>query len=228
MREHAIIFSGHSVRGILANEKTETRRLMPQVRDVETGKPVLDMRISWVGWPCAADPGPRHPERQCSAPGPNEVHVHHYNGFNWSNRPLRYAVGDHLWVRERFSRHLQGDGVWYWADGDEADQDSGQPVSPIFMPRALSRITLEVTAIRAERLQDITDAGAIAEGVREFDDYQERLELIAVTGVGGTAGLSRDCYAAAWDRLNRHHTPWASDPWVEVIIFRRLPARGGS
>lgn len=73
--------------------------------------------------------------------------------------------GDRLWVREAHSPHLCDDGVWYWADGNVADQDSMKPKPSIHMFREHSRLTLTVTATKIERLKNINGIEALAEGI---------------------------------------------------------------
>jgi len=78
---------------------------------------------------------------------------------------------------------------------------------PMFMPRAWSRITLEVTGVRVERLQEISEADAVAEGM---------------TMIGPAALANRTSFARLWDAINaKRGYPWASNPWVWVVEFRR-------
>ena len=134
--------------------------------------------------------------------------------------PIRYAVGDRLWVREALSRTL--DGEWrYRADqvmvamrSDDprvpamiawAHHKKGDACSPIHMPRWASRLTLTVTAVRVERLQDISEADAEAEGV-------------VVEGPNVGRRLYRHGYRLLWGSL---HGPraWDANPWVAAISF---------
>jgi hypothetical protein len=145
--------------------------------------------------------------------------------------------GDRLWVREKHRVSLCGDlPVIDYAATCETDDPCGHPIrfdqyrsleqkvgparwrSPIHMPRWASRITLEITGVRVERVQEITEADAIAEGV-------------AVATVGNVGWLGPDApegagysyvrgFAAHWDTLNVPQ--WAVNPWVWVVEFRRL------
>lgn len=128
-------------------------------------------------------------------------------------------VGDALWVRETWQqitpsgRHGQWhtvdtpcDGLphrklYYAADAERDEPPKWRP--SIFMPRWASRITLEITGIRVERLQAITDADIAAEGF-------------------GTGGTARITFAETWEKLNGKKFPWASDPWVWRIEFKRI------
>uniref|UniRef100_A0A6M3JXS7 ASCH domain-containing protein n=1 Tax=viral metagenome TaxID=1070528 RepID=A0A6M3JXS7_9ZZZZ len=88
----------------------------------------------------------------------------------------------------------------------------------IFMPRWASRITLEVTGIRVERVQDISEKDAREEGVS-----QKTLRLKSITS-GTWADIP--CYKAGfkdlWDSINGKKYPWVSNPWVWVISFRKI------
>ena len=85
------------------------------------------------------------------------------------------------------------------------------------MRRWMSRITLEITAVRVECLQDITEADAIAEGIDVFADGAG----FTVTPGGAWHRNPEDAYRALWDSL---HGPcgWARNPWVWVLEFRRI------
>lgn len=127
-----------------------------------------------------------------------------------------YAVGHTLWVKETFGTSpYDPDKTVYAADGG----DSWPRWKPsIFMPRAFSRITLEVTAIRLERLQDITEADAIAEGI-------EVSPANALCGVAGVVPFNFAVATVAFAWLWQHiHGPgaWDRNPLVWVITFRRV------
>ena len=129
---------------------------------------------------------------------------------------VRYAPGDRMWVKERLER-ANGEAVGYPADGSWLPntpwlwQRAGLP--SIHMPRRLSRLTLLVTDVRVERLQDISQADAIAEG----------LDWVAPTyGIGGIAASwnsdPRQSYAALWDSINGPGA-WEENPWVVALTF---------
>ena len=102
----------------------------------------------------------------------------------------------------------------------ESDQELLGPWKPsIHMPRWASRLELEVASVRLERLQDITEADAIAEGVKIPDAATARQDTV------DTAGMTpyRAAFAALWDSINAERAPWASNPWLWVITFARVP-----
>ncbi len=132
-------------------------------------------------------------------------------------------VGDILWVRETWSVPAMFDEqkpsdidpraagtVRYAAAGKE----SGGKIRPaLFMPRWASRIRLDITEIRVEPLQDITEEEARAEGVAPIMRY---------------VGAYRDGFVQLWDGINggRSGCRWEDNPWVWVITFRRLSTTG--
>ncbi len=145
------------------------------------------------------------------------------------------APGDHLWVREAFSGpHCMdaSDGckavppskwgdcsrIWYWADGNPTEGDWTRPRPSIHMPRWASRILLEITAVRVERLQDISEADAQAEGI----EYSERFEGYCIGEAEHyNSHDPRLSYASLWESINGPGS-WAANPWVWVVEFRRI------
>lgn len=140
--------------------------------------------------------------------------------------------GDRLWVRESWSTHTCFDDVppmhlttrslHYFADGD---CQTGRKRPSIHMPRWASRITLEVTGIRVERLNDISEEDAIAEGVyKRIGDCA--LGNVVETPFGHEAiylsrGQAKMTYIQLWESINGIGS-WAANPLVWIIEFRRL------
>lgn len=182
MKEIPIIFSAPMVRAILAGKKHQTRRLVkPDGVLVDGGGQPFTQR--WDG----------------------------SEQVNW-RRDVRcpYGVaGDKLWVRETWrhqaSPHTVSSCRYRVDETPENDHYQWRP--SIFMPRWASRITLEVTSVRAERLQEISEADAAAEGIAHVPPDSRLVPL----------------YAQLWDSLNAKRAPWASNPWVFVVSFQRLP-----
>lgn len=217
MKERGILFSAPMVRANLAGTKTQTRRA------------VKGMALEWLR------PDGFTPDFVASA----------------ENNLCPYGVpGDRLWVRETF---VQGwphtsDGVpdqfdeddnekpkktWYratspdlqWSDDGE-NMGSPKWKPSIFMPRVASRLTLEVTQVRIERLQDISEADAKAEGCEPCLST-----LIAGLHRPTEPGFEyRLGYARLWDQINRADSAigWAANPWVWAVSFRVLPNGGVS
>lgn len=115
--------------------------------------------------------------------------------------------GDRLWVREAFVS-MNGY-VFYRADALPGREHIMKYQSPIHMPRWASRITLEITKIRVERVQDISEADAIAEGCEQ------------PSGVPTGPHFMRQVFRGVWDSI---HGPcsWGENPWVWVLEFKRI------
>ena len=148
------------------------------------------------------------------------------------------SVGDRLWVRETWSVSSIYDNqkpcdmdadyagiVRYKADGYQ----SGKLRPSIFMPRWASRITLEITDIRVERLHDISKQDAIAEGIvpiRWRDGSIQYLSYTTKTPTGKRIeSLSaKQSYFSLWEKINGRKS-LESNPWVWVIEFKRIEVR---
>jgi hypothetical protein len=191
-----ILFSGPLVRSILDGRKTVTRRVVriPEREGcVRTGNEWSD--------PGLGDGGYLHVEYRDDA----DAYVERVRA--------PWAVGSRLWVRETWRQAVSltptklrvGERIVYRAD-DGVPQGVWRP--SIFMPRWASRIDLEVTGVRVERLQEITEEDARAEGVTRSD--------------GAHPESARNAYARLWDAINGKRAPWASDPMVWRVEFRRV------
>lgn len=135
------------------------------------------------------------------------------------------VVGDRLWVRETFSRTdmiKPGDPASYAADWPDA---ATKWTPSIHMPRALSRIDLEVTDLRVERLNDITEEDAWAEGLEETDGMLDdgKVALMA-SAMRCCIEDARASFAVLWETIYGAGS-WALNPWVWVCGFRVV--RGG-
>jgi hypothetical protein len=109
--------------------------------------------------------------------------------------------GDRLWVREAFDS-------WKCANESMLLLNRGAWKSPMFMPRWASRLTLEITEVRVQRLQEMSEEDAQEEG----------------RGTWGN-GCRHRYFAGLWDSINakRGHS-WESNPWVWAVSFRQVPA----
>lgn len=139
----------------------------------------------------------------------------------WPKCPYGKA-GDRLWVKETFRENEPPSGFIYRASEVEISYTYKTSWKPsIFMPRRASRITLEVAAVRVERLQEISDEDAIAEGI-EWGVWDEKLGVEGwrmYLGVG-TTNAPRLSYRTLWESINGAGS-WDANPWVWVITFRR-------
>lgn len=203
MTERPILFSAPMVRAILGDRKTQTRRIIkPQPFSDGYFEGLVTLDCVWK------DGEARFSATSVGGGAICECIV-----------PTSYAVADRLWVREAFSyswvvsddpdrRHLMP--VWYWADGTPDSGSWSRPKPSIHMPRWASRITLEITDVRAQRLQDISEQDAIAEGCRHHHDPD------------GDGQNVIEQFSYLWQSI---HGPdsWAANPWVVALTFRRVP-----
>lgn len=200
MSARPVLFNGAMVRAILAGAKTQTRRVVKatpgqQARWLTPSLLNMSLRAEIVMGGAQFD----HP-----AGGP----------LTWVRSPV--APGDDLWVRETWAEHepddVQGTRVYYRAD--HADGES--QVRPgmflrwtpsIHMPRWASRLTLRVTSVRVERLHDITEDDARAEGVLTLEPRTD-------------AASARDRFTDLWSEVYGR-AAWDANPWVWVVSFKR-------
>ena len=139
------------------------------------------------------------------------------NGKRLERGVSPWVCGDHLWVRETFSIPFKGALQWvYRADGAAP---FGKWKPSIFMPRAFSRLTLEIISVRVERLQQISGADAVAEGINCEEPFK-------VPYCGEYVATAKLRYRHLWESINGAGS-WAENPWVWVIGFKKLLASGG-
>ena len=189
MKERPILFGNPMIRAILEGRKSQTRRVVkPQPDD------------------CMVQQGAvyRHPRN-----------IGRYIG-NTERAPCPYGVpGDRLWVRETWRQDPGERGVDYRANGKPAsinhDEYARWTWRPsIHMPRAVSRITLEIVDVRVERLQEIKEDDAKAEGCSPLVESDGSV----------TCGRRKTVFRELWDSINAKRAPWASNPFVWVLEFR--------
>lgn len=208
MKEYPIIFSTPMVQAILDNRKTQTRRVIKNFNDI-----IHD-------W-----------DKNDPTYGP-----FFENGYGESVKTVDVCpygkTGDRLWVRETWA-YINNSGfgvgsyIEYKADKPTAkypgewpeDEAKGNPDAPkwkpsIHMSRWASRITLEITNIRTERLQNITYAEVIAEGFTHLLTDEQQTD-----GAHRREGV--EVFGRFWDSINGKKHPWDSNPWVWVIDFKK-------
>ncbi len=201
MKERGVLFSAPMVRAILDDRKMQTRRILKAPKALE-----------FYG----SDDTPavvRYLDDGHSGPGVY-IHAEEYpdEGSCFVRCPYGQP-GDRLWVRETWAladvpKKRRTEAVQYRATGDIGPYLKWRP--SIFMPRWASRITLEVTGIRVERLQDISEGDAKAEGVSATcDDVEGRLD-------------ARTHFCELWDSINGDLS-FLANPWVWVVEFKRIP-----
>ncbi|EKE6393286.1 hypothetical protein OWC80_000038 [Salmonella enterica] len=205
MKERGMIFNAEMVRAILDGRKTQTRRVLATYQDAVKFCPEWDVNGKQI----------------FIVLGEKD-----HTGMN----PVITAIpcpfgqpGDRIWVRETFRVHSRATDVatlvyrasvrnsWTEQTHRVPIAVCDKPATPekwtpsIHMPRWASRITLEITGVRVERLNSITESDAEAEGVTD-------------TGFGD---LLVDGYRYLWKSIYGEES-WAANPWVWVIEFKRV------
>lgn len=145
-----------------------------------------------------------------------------------------YIAGDILYVRETWAQAQNGEYLYkahpMYCGMDDADFPFAWKPS-IHMPKTAARIFLEVTQVRKERLQDIREEDAKAEGVElcsPFDLQQMPLSLITCLPNGDKVikKTARIGFYKTWQEINRGAHDWDSNPYVWVIAFKIKETRG--
>lgn len=215
--ERPILFSGPMVRAILDGRKTQTRRVL-KPQPVPVGGPFY---------------------RPSPMVAPREWHSVSKEGNIVNIQKLPYAEGTELWVREAWRtgievEHVKPSEIGYTRPVRYEADDSVQPdvdgcakiptsrfgkLRPgMFMPRWASRITLRVTAVKVERLQDISDEDAKAEGIFQTNAGS----WSAVEGYAPLAGQSpKGGFYCLWTSINGPGS-WDANPWVVAYSFERV------
>jgi len=130
-----------------------------------------------------------------------------------------WDIGDRLWVRETFAQTPNG--LVYAAD-DPLRMTQCRWTPSIHMPHWASRVSLEVTDVRVERLQEISEADILAEGVRYNDGIHGKVILRPTWWFDGTCFLtSRGAFEGIWEQVNGFKS-WDKNPWVWVVSFRPI------
>ncbi|MES2415148.1 MAG: hypothetical protein V4614_15180 [Pseudomonadota bacterium] len=229
MKERGIPFSAPMVRAVINGTKTQTRRVIKDCWGVNDGVP----------WKSA-------PTGHTGVTGVKDIPCPH-------GKP-----GDRLWVREHYrvsNKHdsipprdiparsctvffeaggslaNQANGRWE-VDNDFSAKDAGDWVGKfrpgMFMPRWASRITLDLTGVRVERLNDISEADARAEGIFSFEHFWRDTEYplanvayMPMPGWDTKYSSAVAAYEALWEHINGPRS-WSANPWVWVEEFKPI------
>lgn len=238
MKERPILFSAPMVRALLDGSKTQTRRvlkvspdLVDKVRFDRAEFADTQQRQCGTFWGMVGD----------TPIGPPVACPYGQSGDRLRVRETFYAYG--RWVT-RYSAK-KGRDEWHFIDMtlecDRAYQyEADNPEVPlakgrggnhsgwykrpaIFMPRAACRILLEIVSVRVERLNDCSEADALAEGIDadELAERQDRYDVVCKgSGASGRA-TAQSMYRELWESINGAGS-WAANPWVWVVEFKRV------
>lgn len=215
IKERPILFSAPMVRAILDGRKTQTRRIIKDHKGYHPVRRNSEFKLVEDGlW------------RQYSD-----------GTFTSSDWCCPYGkVGDRLWVRETWRTNSIYDddkpslipdsaSIEYFADTNKDSLLAGKNRPSIFMPRWACRINLEITSVRVERLQDISDDDAKAEGIRPTPGRDIVDRWLVKNPKGSLSEYSStqypvDAYKSLWESINGPES-WAANPWVWVIEFNK-------
>lgn len=227
MKEIPILFSTPMVQAILEGKKTQTRRIAAVPVGDHHGIDIMDWHLS------------KHPYQE-NGKWLYDVQSDVDDHDTFELKPKYGQPGDLLWVRESwFPAAINGNEVivgyrgqdpthtnefktdniaFYWKQ-----MDKGRMIPSIHMPKEATRIWLQVTDIRVERLRDITEEDAQAEGVEKIDDIVFCWRHYA----GQYAGCSdaKTSFQSLWQSLNDDES-WNINPFVWVISFKVLSTTG--
>lgn len=246
VRERPIIFSGPMVRAILDGAKTQTRRTFkPQpelaIMDRKGTEALQAARVGgllpngdqpkwrwrgtfWMPWPSTivrccpyGDCGNRLWVRETWQEVDDE----------YGSPLMAYRAGGYRMIGATNSRHNP---IYSSFDGEAGEFEQPEKWrSPIYMPRWASRLTLEITNVRVQRLQEISEEDAISEGVLDWAESCDKPGMWDGLSQEGRIGILRSkigslvtAYSYLWDEINEKRAPWSSNPWVWAITFKRV------
>lgn len=206
MNQKPILFSTPMVQSINKNLKTQTRRIVP--------KKIVDAYYEYDDW--------------CNSVIPNDIPTSRFYEKEYFLNKCSYKVGDIIWVRETclwvlldhahdllegakdrnqwvYKASVHNDWIKY------AKSKYGYKWKPsIFMPKEATRIWLEITGIRVERLNDITENDAKAEGVINYGKQEYH-----------PIWTAKKAFCELWESINGKQS-WDDNPWVYVYDFKRI------
>lgn len=193
MKERPILFNDAMVRAIIDGRKTQTRR------------PVVRQPHEWPGLQGLWRGGRRLPQ----ADGPDPL--------------APFGIPGHrLWVRECWAPNEGHEPFYRATDGEVGWTPLAGWRPSIHMPRWASRLTLEVTGVRVERVQDITQAGAVADGFGVSEEFEEYVRNVS-PGVPHRVQSARERFGDVWDGIYAAKgLGWDDNPWVWVVEFKRV------
>ena len=214
MKETGILFTPENHRLIISGDKVQTRRVVKPQPDV-----YIDRRPYW--------------------------NIGGYRAWEWTketdilrmgtNNPLKCPYGnpgDKLYIKEGVIRHASiPQLVGYYMDGCRVTEPWMVRRTAMFMPKSMARTWLELIEVRVERLNDISEEDALAEGIEEY----HRRDCKVYSTVYGSDGVclepggctcpnysEQELYADLWDSINAKKHPWSQNDLVWALTFKKL------
>lgn len=226
MSERPILFNGEMVRAILAGTKTQTRRpvVLEDFKASDTTGcdfAYRDKRSLWDDVTTA-----RLIEKRCPFGMPGDTLWVRETWAAYTTPTYEYGECDEI---ECSPRDMRVDGV-QWVRREDVVYQADGASSPskwrpsIHMPRWASRLSLRVTDVRVQRVQDIIEADARAEGVQSFFERFTSIgrDQCITSGERAIDAPSRASFACTWDDIYGDKAPWSASPWVWAVSFERV------
>lgn len=220
MKEIPMLFSTPMVQAILRGDKTQTRRIVKPTK----------YQTKWLGCNFLSN-ATKAEITEIEGDLWGKFH-NPENGYNTLIRCPYGNVGDSIWVKETFfelnkvhypdlPHKILDDKVIYYSASFDRSTGALKKKPSLFMPKEASRISLEIENIRIERLNDISEKDAIAEGIEKYDkygeygwvDYRDPFQCIY-------CDTARESYESLWESINGKNS-WGINPWVWVIEFKK-------
>lgn len=256
MTERPVLFSGPMVLAILDGRKTQTRRLVKPQPEISVADPpgtlFYKAKDSYVRLHAGVDacpfspygvPGDRLWVRETHAIRRVDYDLDEDEAGPCESEEVYYhatpRVGRRRWVGPTAPPPTEFQGqphsMTYLVESSPLESGPASHIDrwtpSIHMPRWASRIDLEIIGVRVERLQDITEQDAQAEGIQRAEsslpDYVWEGAPERRQGPRGGAAVychrtARDAFATLWDHINGDRATWESNPWVWVVEFKRV------
>jgi hypothetical protein len=246
-----ILFNGEMVRAILSGQKTQTRRVIKDQPPWQN--PIVEPSNGAGTWGHHKEidwGDPEEPKWSCpyGIPGQQLWVRETWRPSFWSEDFDMVAI--EYWADGKISNGICSESLWpdddrresVWENlsselnkancptdhnGNYNWSETGNPLKlrlSIFMPRAASRITLEILDVRVERLKSISEADAIAEGVERDGDLWKCYGNCGDHKAGYHSRTSATAsYMSLWDSINKKRgCGWDANPWVWVVEFKKL------
>ena len=228
MKERPILMNCAMVRAVLDGSKTQTRRIVKKVGlAAPAPQSVIDGAATYAGGMVAhcpyGQPGDRIWVRETWG-----VISHAWdeacNLIDWvPDRPAT-AISEMPFGQGYYSGHViyAADGAFEWSGDDDGNGEPRSVWHPsIHMPRRASRIQLEIVSVRVERLQDISDADIVAEGIdmEALAESQDRYDIVCKGSDASGRATERTAWRDLWESTGGD---WDANPWCWAITFKRV------